>query len=812
MDLYDAIDDAEFKAEALLTALRKVQDLTVPSIPQNVAASASGSTVTITWSDSVGARGISTYKIYRDGVFLVTDITSPYADQGLVSGTYTYSVSAVDGRGTEGSQGSASPVVVTVGPPLPDAPINFTAINVSSSQNNLAWVDGPSGGATSDYDVDFSTNGGSSWTSLSVGLQLAFSHTGLSPGTYLYRLKAKNVSGDSAYVQATAIVVAAASTVLFGLGNDLTTTASWRSTDDVVNGWDWSYAPGTVPAAFSGMFQFGNNLNNWPPNFPGNKIYKIDGDDANGSQICSWRNLEPTQGSYSGLGAAFNKVSSTSYSGWAGFQIDIRGTVYNGNSPTAPSWINVSTFPSTGKQTNNAGDGYFDVSYSQWYTPFRQLITQVCNFTPPAWNGVTYKLLEHPRVICQIIHGQSNTAGEEQGMGDTPANHVETCRQWGVAAGAYRYKQAWAGEGDAADLDVMNAGLGARGGIIEVWLRQQYTPRGGSTSDTGQRTEAYKTAAGASVADNYYLTVDETYPIIEENRHWGDQNEEYRASELTNPNKEWGLVPEKWHIMNRMSWLTVLRMRRNICAVETPGSFKSNTGSNAVNGLNVDPGSGNRSFVNPPLINWVSLQLGKRVDGVGGSTAIATEAICGLNQTWAWGYPGSGSARILLIHNIPERWLTQREIVGGTSVSNNQTYGWNATRRADLDSQPALWSMNTARKMNDSSTGIGFRLDDDFIGRPGSGGTTVPVAIKVTYVDNNTHTWTLNYFNSAGTAQTKSVTNNNTGVTDASGATSKVKTATFFLSNFGALATALTDFRITGSLSTQFMFARVIKT
>lgn len=791
--------DAEQRAEETLTAIRKVLDLTSPSTPQNVSASAAGTNALIVWDEAVGARGVAAYRIYDNGTEIGSTDAGPFTIEGLSGGTHIFAVAAVDGRGTEGSKGTASTVFVSVVAPTPDSPVSFNAIVVSNSRIDLSWAAGSGGSAPTDYDMDFSTNNGSSWSPLTVGLQTTFSHTGLSAGTYDYRIKAKASGLESAYVFTEATITAVTSAATFGLGNDLVTTATWRTTADVVNGWDWSFAPGTAPATQSGMWQFGNNLNNWPTNFPGKKIYKIDLD---------WNECEAVRGVYT-LGD-LNALSTLSNS-WAGVQLDVRGTVYESTGAarvTCPSWLSP-TGKLTHSTSNHGGFKYFDVGEPAWYGPFRQLIERIAAYQPPAFQGTTYTVPNHPRLTFQLIHGMSPHLGEEGLLGANPSTgHVKTIRDWWIALwGSNFIKQAWCGEGrDQADNNqILALGIGSRG-AGERWLRSEMTPRwtdssGTTITDIGQRLEQYKNAAGTNQTNQFYLTVDETFGPYPTNSHHQTQVENYRASDLAT--KEWGVVPHKWHLCYRYGMLRHLQMRRNNFGIETPEAFKNNTGSGGVNGR--------EGFINPEIIKWTAVNMGKRVDGVGGSTAVANEAFCALLRTYARGWNSnttSGSMENITIHNL-ERWLTQREAWGGTTPAQETQWGWNIAQNAQITAA-GLDKIDVARTMDSGTTGIGFKLDEDFL----TGAHADGVAIKVTYVDNNTQSWNISYKNASNVTQTSStITNTNTGVPDGAGTTSKVKTATFFLSNFANVAGSTTTFSIKGTTSsntTPFMFVRVV--
>jgi poly(beta-D-mannuronate) lyase len=88
----------------------------------------------------------------------------------------------------------------TTSPQPPAAPTGLTASAVSASQINLTWTDNSNN--ESNFQVERSTNGGTTWTSLvTLGANTnTYSNTGLSAGTtYHYRVRATNAVGSSAF-------------------------------------------------------------------------------------------------------------------------------------------------------------------------------------------------------------------------------------------------------------------------------------------------------------------------------------------------------------------------------------------------------------------------------------------------------------------------------------------------------------------------------------------------------------------------------------------------------------------------------------
>jgi hypothetical protein len=83
-------------------------------IPQNVEATFNYPNVLVTWDPISDGRDLVSYSVYRDGVLIAEDITTTmYVDQGLPSGTYFYTVSAVYDGGWESEQSEDDEVIVT---------------------------------------------------------------------------------------------------------------------------------------------------------------------------------------------------------------------------------------------------------------------------------------------------------------------------------------------------------------------------------------------------------------------------------------------------------------------------------------------------------------------------------------------------------------------------------------------------------------------------------------------------------------------------------------------------------------------------
>jgi chitodextrinase len=121
-------------------------DRKAPSVPGGLTATPNTcSQITLSWNPSTDiGSGVASYKVYRNGFFLVTvpvpaTVTS---DVGLVASTlYSYAVLAVD---VAGNISGKCPVVTATTPvcvdnTAPSIPANVTAVPASCTQINISW-------------------------------------------------------------------------------------------------------------------------------------------------------------------------------------------------------------------------------------------------------------------------------------------------------------------------------------------------------------------------------------------------------------------------------------------------------------------------------------------------------------------------------------------------------------------------------------------------------------------------------------------------------------------------------------------------
>lgn len=184
-------------------------DTAAPTAPTGVQANATGSTVGLAWTAAADDRGVVRYDIHRSTVpgFAVSastkvgEATATTAQDGpLQPGTYVYRIVAVDAAGNAGpASGEASVTVTapdTTAPSTPAAP----AVTVSGGSAQLSWPASTDDVGVSGYDVyRGATAGFAADASSRVAYVTAPTHTdtGLAPGTYWYRIVARDAAGNA---------------------------------------------------------------------------------------------------------------------------------------------------------------------------------------------------------------------------------------------------------------------------------------------------------------------------------------------------------------------------------------------------------------------------------------------------------------------------------------------------------------------------------------------------------------------------------------------------------------------------------------
>jgi fibronectin type 3 domain-containing protein len=209
---------------------------TQPTAPTNLAGSASGGQINLSWTASTDTGStIASYQIMRcqsvgcvnfttDGS--ITGSTVTYTDTGIAdSSSYTYRVRATDALGY--TSGYSNAVTVTTSSNCcdstpPSTPTGLTATAASSSEINLMWTASTDNVGVASYQIHRCQGSGcNSYVTVgTVPPQTSFSDTGLSAATsYTYYLVAADAAGNQSANSATATATTLTSS---GGGGDTT--------------------------------------------------------------------------------------------------------------------------------------------------------------------------------------------------------------------------------------------------------------------------------------------------------------------------------------------------------------------------------------------------------------------------------------------------------------------------------------------------------------------------------------------------------------------------------------------------------------
>jgi hypothetical protein len=227
-------------------------NVTLPGAPTAVTATGGGSQATVSWTAPAnnGGTPITGYDVQyssnsgstwtsASSTFHTSTATSQTVT-GLTNGTsYVFRVAAINAVGT--GPYSAASSAVTIGQGLA-APTNVTA-TAGNAQAVVSWTAPASNGGSpvTGYDVQYSSNGGSTWTSASSAFHTSTATTqtvtGLTNGTsYVFRVAAINAGGTGPYSAASASVmpgiVPGAPTNLTAVAGAGSATLSWTAPAD----------------------------------------------------------------------------------------------------------------------------------------------------------------------------------------------------------------------------------------------------------------------------------------------------------------------------------------------------------------------------------------------------------------------------------------------------------------------------------------------------------------------------------------------------------------------------------------------------
>jgi chitodextrinase len=202
---YDSAGNVSGQSASVSATTQALPDTQAPSVPTGLTAIAvSSSQINLSWTASADNKGVTGYKVYRNGTQIATATSTSYSNTGLAAlTTYIYTISAYDAAGNVSGQ-SASVSATTQTPPdtqVPAVPAGMQATAISTSQINLSWTASSDNVGVAGYKVY--RNG----IQIATATTTSYSNTGLSASTaYTYTVSAYdaagNVSGQSASVSA----------------------------------------------------------------------------------------------------------------------------------------------------------------------------------------------------------------------------------------------------------------------------------------------------------------------------------------------------------------------------------------------------------------------------------------------------------------------------------------------------------------------------------------------------------------------------------------------------------------------------------
>jgi uncharacterized repeat protein (TIGR03806 family) len=171
-----------------------IVDTTPPSVPTDVVATAvvgSSTQISITWSASIDASGISAYRVFRNGAQITTTPTTNYTDNGLAPATtYTYTIVALDAANPPNASAASTGASATTNVAAPDttppaAPTNVNAAALSDTSIRVTWTPSTDPSGIREYRIF--RNGGATAIATVASPGVAHTDTALTANTtYTY--------------------------------------------------------------------------------------------------------------------------------------------------------------------------------------------------------------------------------------------------------------------------------------------------------------------------------------------------------------------------------------------------------------------------------------------------------------------------------------------------------------------------------------------------------------------------------------------------------------------------------------------------
>jgi hypothetical protein len=178
------------------TASSAVTPRTVPGAPASVTSTPSNGSVSIgfTAPSSNGGSAVTSYQYSTDNSTFVTAATNPFTVSGTNGTAITVYVRAVNVAGA-GASTSAASTPRTV----PDQ-VGTPTSSLGDRRFTISWTaPGNGGSAITGYRVQYSTDGGSTWTGDATTASTSYTFTLANGTSYVGRVQAINIAGDGSY-------------------------------------------------------------------------------------------------------------------------------------------------------------------------------------------------------------------------------------------------------------------------------------------------------------------------------------------------------------------------------------------------------------------------------------------------------------------------------------------------------------------------------------------------------------------------------------------------------------------------------------
>lgn len=194
---------------AAINPLGSGTDTQAPTAPSGLTATpVTSNQVNLTWTASTDNVGVAGYRVYRNGVQLITVTSTSYSDTGVSPGTgYTYAVAAYDAAGNVSSQ-STSAAATT--PSLDTTPptVSITAPTAGATVSGSISVTANAADNVGVVGVQFKLDGANLGSEdLVTPYSVSFVTTGSSNGTHALTATARDAAGNTTTSASVSVVV-----------------------------------------------------------------------------------------------------------------------------------------------------------------------------------------------------------------------------------------------------------------------------------------------------------------------------------------------------------------------------------------------------------------------------------------------------------------------------------------------------------------------------------------------------------------------------------------------------------------------------